>query len=304
VEELDELALTALPLLEEANDNRGLVHAWNAISEASHHRGRWEERCRSLQRALDHGRLAGERPTNSMELGAALVLGPEPADELLRSLDQLLPESPHPGRLLVRARLLAMLDRPAEAWPLALQANERLRELTGDDGGEQHLAEIATLSGDNDAAASYLRIRCDWLEANHRLNNLSTYAPMLGRSLCALGRHDEAEPLARQGRTLGHEQDLTTQTLWRQVRARVLAHRGEHSEAEQLAREAVAIINRTDGLNFQGDALCDLAEVLTAGGRSDEATAALTQALDRYERKRNLAMARRVRVRLGELQPA
>ena len=29
-----------------------------------------------------------------------------------------------------------------------------------------------------------------------------------------------------------------------------------------------------------------------------------TQALDRYERKRNLAMARRVRVRLGELQPA
>jgi hypothetical protein len=31
---------------------------------------------------------------------------------------------------------------------------------------------------------------------------------------------------------------------------------------------------------------------------------ALTQALDRYERKRNLAMARRVQARLAELQPA
>ena len=97
---------------------------------------------------------------------------------------------------------------------------------------------------------------------------------------------------------------LTTQALWRQVQALVLAHRGQHAEAEALAREAVAIIERTDGLNFQGDALCDLAEVLTAGGRSDEAAAALTQALDRYERKRNLAMARRVRERLAELQPA
>jgi hypothetical protein len=71
-----------------------------------------------------------------------------------------------------------------------------------------------------------------------------------------------------------------------------------------LAREAVAIIERTDGLNFQGDALCDLAEVLTVGGRSDEAAAALTESLDRYERKRNLAMARQVRTRLADLQPA
>jgi tetratricopeptide (TPR) repeat protein len=236
-------------------------------------------------------------------LGPAYALGPEPADEVLRKLDQLLPEWSHPVHVLSRARVLAMLDRHEEAWPLALEAGVRLRELTGDDG-EQHLAEVATLAGDHENAASYMRIYCDRLEALHRLNNLSTYAPMLGRSLCALGRHDEAEPLAQQGRTLGHEQDLATQALWRQVQARVLADRGQHADAETLAREAVAIIERTDGLNFQGDALCDLAEVLTAGGRSDEAAAALTQALDRYERKRNLAMARRVRARLADLQPA
>jgi tetratricopeptide (TPR) repeat protein len=194
-----------------------------------------------------------------------------------------------------------MLDRLDEAWPPALQASERLREMTGDDGLEYCLAEIATLAGDHEAAVGYLRIHCDRLEAHHQYSNLSTGAPTLGRSLCLLSRYDEAEPLAEQGRTLGEEQDATTQALWRQVRALVLAHRGEHSEAERLAREAVDIIERTDGLNLRGDALCDLAEVLACAGRVDEAAAALTQALDRYERKRNVAMVRAVRERLERI---
>jgi tetratricopeptide (TPR) repeat protein len=150
----------------------------------------------------------------------------------------------------------------------------------------------------------HLRRYCDLLEARGQRTFLSTYAPLLGRSLCALGRHDEAEPLARLGRELGDEQDATTQALWRQVQALVHARRGQHSQAEQLAREAVAICERTDALNWQGDALCDLAEVLHAAGRSDEAAAALAQALERYEQKKNLAMSAQVRDRLAELRDA
>ena len=73
-------------------------------------------------------------------------------------------------------------------------------------------------------------------------------------------------------------------------------------DAEALARDSVAIIERTDGLNFQGDAFCDLAEVLAAAGRTDEAAAALEQALERYERKKNLAMVARVRPKLETLR--
>ena len=135
-------------------------------------------------------------------------------------------------------------------------------------GGENHLAEIAALAGDHATAAGYLRRYCEMLERHGNRAWLSTYAPTLGRSLCALGRYDEAEPLAQLGRELGDEQDFATQMLWRQVQARVHAHRGEHAEAERLAREAVAIAERTDALNFQGDALCDLAEVLAAAGRT------------------------------------
>jgi hypothetical protein len=43
--------------------------------------------------------------------------------------------------------------------------------------------------------------------------------------------------------------------------------------------------------------------VLGAAGRTDEAAAALEQALDRYERKRNLVMTERTRARLAEFRP-
>jgi len=137
------------------------------------------------------------------------------------------------------------------------------------------------------------------MEKCGQLGLLSTYAPQLGRSLCMLGRYEEAEPLARRGRELGDEQDKVTQMIWRQVQALVCSHRGQHEEAERLAREAVAIGERTDSLSMQADALCDLAEVLEAAGRPQEAVTTLEQALERYESKGNLPMAAQVRQRLG-----
>lgn len=75
------------------------------------------------------------------------------------------------------------------------------------------------------------------------------------------------------------EPDPTTpqSSGWRQVLARVHEHRGELAEAEQLAREAVAFSQRTDSLDEQCLALWDLAEVLAAAQRPDEAADALEQ---------------------------
>jgi class 3 adenylate cyclase/tetratricopeptide (TPR) repeat protein len=304
MDELHTLALEALPLLEQEHDDAGLVHLWEALCDVANYRGRWDEHTQTRERVLYHAEQAGRQLPPMLGVGTAyqFVLGATPADELLRRLDELAPESSYPGLVLNRARLLAMLDRLDEAWPLALRASERLRELTGDEGGEHYLAEIAVIAGDHQTAAGYLRPHCDRLQKAHLLNNLSTYAPLLGRSLWALGRDDEAEALARQGRELGGEDDQMTQAQWRRVQALVLSHRDRHAEAEALAREAAAIAETTDGLNLQAETLWDLAEVLAAAGRGDEAAAALEQALDRYERKRNLAMARQVRERLAELR--
>jgi tetratricopeptide (TPR) repeat protein len=247
-------------------------------------------------------RLAGEKPLGLGTLHGALLAGPRPADEALRTLDAALPPNPEPLALLGRARLLAMLCRFDEAWELALRAAERLREVSGEALEGFALGEIAALAGDHAAAADHLRVACDMFERRGNRATLSTYAPMLGRSLCVLGRYDEAESLAQLGRELGYEEDPVTQMLWRQVQALVHAHRGEHAEAEPLAREAVGIAERTDGLNYQGDTLCDLADVLSAAGRAGEAAAALEQALERYTRKRNLAMVQQVRPKLSELR--
>ena len=301
-DELEALARATLLLLEEAEDHAGLVHVWLALREVANVRGRGEDGVQAAEQALVHARLAGQHVSHLFSLAVYLISGPRPADEALRTIDALLPENPNPWALVMRAWLLAMLARFEEAAQIAREAGERCRQLAGDDSVNWLLGSIAVTVGDHEAAVGHLRRHCDWLEAHGHRGVLSTYAPTLARELCALGRHDEAEPLARLGRELGDEQDVATQATWRQAQALVHAHRGEHAEAEALAREAVAITERTDSLNNQGDAFWDLGEVLAAAGRTEEAAEALEQALERYERKKNLAMAAQVRRRLEAIR--
>ena len=78
-------------------------------------------------------------------------------------------------------------------------------------------------------------------------------------------------------------------------------HRGQPGEGEALAREAVALLEPTDGLGLQAG------RALSAWPRCSRSPASATrqprlhQALERYERKRNLVMAERTRTRLAEL---
>jgi len=296
VDELEALARAAIPVLEGVGDHAGLARVWKALGfGVANMYGRFEEVAEASEQALRHAGLGGQPPGDTLEeLAMALTWGPRPADEALRALDALLPESPGPGLLLWRAYLLAMLDRLEEARPSLSRLLELAGEIGSGQGGIAPVA-IAVIEGDHEAAAGLLRAMCGTLEAHGQRSYLSGAAAMLGRSLCALGRYDEAEPLARLGRELGAPVDSMTQMLWRQVQALVDAHRGEYGMAEALAREAVAIAEQTDALNDQADALCDCAEVLRAAGKEREAAAALAEALDRYERKKNLPMARQVR---------
>jgi tetratricopeptide (TPR) repeat protein len=299
VDELEDLVLAAIPLLERAGNHVGLAHVWYALGfTVANTRGHFEEHARASERALEHARLAGQSRPDLFHLDGALAFGPRPADEALQSLDAARGETRHPHPLLARAYLLALLGRFEEAWATAREQVERLHELRGE-GHEAWLAWIARLEGDEERAADYFRVFCDSLRAHGQSGALSAFAPELGHSLCALGRHDEAEALAQQGREFANEQDFFSQASWRQTLALVHSSRGEHARAEQLAQEAASISGRTDSPNQQGDAFLDLAEVMLAAGRTDEAAAALERALDRYERKKNLVMAERVREKLA-----
>ena len=245
LDELEQLARKALPLLKEAENDAGLAYIWFVLgSWVANGRGRYEDYEHAVEQTLHHSRLAGVPRMG--HVGEALVHGPRPADEALHALDALLPDSPHPWPHLCRAWLLTMLGRYDEAAPILREQGDRFRELTGDATVDFGLGGIAATRGDHEAAAVHLRRHCDLLEARGDKNYLSDKAPMLGRSLCMLGRHDEAEPLAQRGRERAAQHDAAAQTMWRQVQALVDAHYGRHNRAEQLAREAVAIAETTD----------------------------------------------------------
>ena len=303
-DELERCARAALPLLEAAGDDAGLVHVWGALGDGvANIRCRFEEWAQAEERALLHARRAVWPILDFTRVAVPLAKGPRPASEALSTLDALLPDQPRPQDLVMRALLLAMLGQIEEAWEIAVPADERLREFGVDTAGIW-LAEIAILRGDYAAAAAYLRSACDALEASGNTGVLSSYAPRLGRVLCALGRYDEAEPLALRGRELGDPEDVLTQVYWRQTQALVHSARGQHTDADKHAREAVEFAMRSDSLAHQGDALFDLGEVLKAAGRREDAAAAWQDALDRYERKQIIPLGARVRERLASLQAA
>jgi class 3 adenylate cyclase len=299
LDELETAARAAMPLLEQAGDDVALARVFGALGQVANARGRWDEWAEAAERAIHHAGVAGRQDATLFGLGSALAEGARPADEALRALDAHLP---HGARLLRRAELLAQVGRFDEAWSLAREESQRLLEMSGDATGYHAFAEIAALEGDHEAAAEHLRRFCDYLEEHHQRAVLSTHIAELGRELCALGRYEEAEPLARLGRDLGDADDVVTQVSWRLPQALVLARRGDHAEAERLAREAVALAEQTDMLNLWGEALTDLSEVLAVAGRSDEAAIALEEALACYGRKRNLAMLAQLRPRLEAMR--
>jgi class 3 adenylate cyclase len=300
--ELERLARETLLVLDPARDHAALVHVWEALGlGVANFRGRWDDWAHAGEQARRYAMLGGH-PGHLFADDLAIASGTKRADDALEALATVRPDAPHPGTEMTRAWLLAMLGRSEEAWPLAKEARDRIWELSGAHWVDWIPAWIAALEGDHESAVGYLVPFCELLEARDQRFYLSSIAGMLGRELCAVDRYEDAEQYVQLVRDLGVRQSALGEALWRQVRALVLASRGEHPEAEEVARQAIAIIEQTDGLNYQGDAYCDLADVLVAAGRTGEAAEALGRALERYERKKNVAMLAQVKPKLDALR--
>ena len=120
---------------------------------------------------------------------------------------------------------------------------------------------------------------------------LATTAAMLAQALYAQGRYEEARRHCDVSEAAAPEEDLVTHTMWRGVRAKLLARAGRLEAAEALARDALELIEPTDLLTMRADAFHDLAEVLGLQGRADEAGAATSRANELLEQKGCLAAA-------------
>ncbi len=301
-DEAEELGLAALPLLEERQDHAGLASIWFALANGAYNfRCRSDQIAHAAEMARRYETLVG-RPHNRSDAlySSALMEGPIPVGEALQLLDGL---DSWWATDSIRALLLAMSDRIDEARVLAHAAERHAHELGRE--ADWPSGEIEALSGNHEAAADRFGAWCAWLDKRGQTAGVSAYAGWHGRELCLARRYEEAEQRALQARELNqglNQQDPLTQSLWRQATALVASHRGEHSGAERLAREALTYILETDSPKLQADTFCDLAEVLEAAGRHEDAIAAWHEALDRYERKGIIPLARRTRQRLSTLQ--
>jgi tetratricopeptide (TPR) repeat protein len=128
---------------------------------------------------------------------------------------------------------------------------------------------------------------------------------LLAQAVAEQGRHEESLELSRLSATIAARDDLASQVFWRTARANVLIARANLAEAHRLAAEAVAITADTDFLLCRATAALTLGQVLAAAHRFDEATGALTAALEGFEAKGDVVSTRRARIALDRLpQPA
>jgi class 3 adenylate cyclase/tetratricopeptide (TPR) repeat protein len=304
-EQLAALAEEALPVFQAAGNDLALYIGYSGLGQVAHRRGQMDSRLEALERAFAHARRAGLPYDLLGARGSARYFGTTPVSELLTWIEEQETRGGRNSFFLRRWRgaALAMLGRFDEARAILAGVRAELSErgrgipLAVTTGWTS--VDVELLADDPSAAAELGAEGCRLFDELGEKGFLSTAAGKLAQALYALDRLEEADAWADRAAKLGASDDAFTQMLWRQVRAKVLAHRGEHAEAEQLAHEAVTIGEATDMLDKQGDTYADLAEVFLLIRQADEAATALEQALDRYERKGNLVMAGRTRERLA-----
>ena len=271
----------AIPLFEEAGNERALGRAWRALGYA---RGSLQGRCAdwldASERALRYYRRSGWSTSGCLsEIGSALYHGPTPIPDALERCERLLEEATdRPGRahvLAFLAGLHAYDERAEEALRLLDDADNIYRDLQDDyslaNTSGRIRGRVHLLAEDHEAAQAVFRSCCETFERIDDAAALASVAAELGGSLYAQGRIDEAREWSALAERRAPAGDVIAQLSWRILKARLLAHDNRLADAEPLAMEALSLVMQTDALTHQGDVLLDVATVLTAAKRPREA---------------------------------
>ncbi len=306
------VADAALRVFEERQDELGLCRALYLRAIIAFVAGQIATADEAWQRATESAVRAGyQRDVFETPVWRALaaVIGPMPVPAAIKHCNDLgeqVKASPLAvaGVLHPLAVLHAMQGDFDLARSLVGQANAVLDEfdlLFATAGSAQLEACVEMLAGRPEAAEEVLRRGYERLEQAGEKALLATTAAMLAQAIYSQGRYDEAQVYCDVSRGAAASEDLSVQIVSRGVQATILARRGRIDEAKALGDEAVQLAAETDLLNYHGDALVDLAEVLHLGDRPTEAAEKLAAAQKLFEVKGNRSAADLARRRLGDL---
>jgi class 3 adenylate cyclase/tetratricopeptide (TPR) repeat protein len=258
-----------------------------------------------LARAIGRVDLEIDAMTNGMM--GALFDGSDVADAVRRCEDALQAHAGDRSFTMALSRPLAIMwgmqKRSDDARRLLGDLAQMHEELGMTPSARRVLAEAAALVEDSaaDPAAleEALRPGYELMVALGEKASRCSFAALLAHALAELGRVGDAVALAEESRGLAQDDDYDAQTRWRMARGLTLMALDRHADAEELLREAVGIVSQTEDINLEAAALLDLAVVVRARDRTEDAYVIARRAADLFARKGNLAGVERVRRSFG-----
>ncbi len=242
-EDVVELVEREIPELESMGDDRALVRAFRLLTAVHGTGSRFADAAAAAERTIRHATAAGDEVTARRFLGSLAIsalYGPMPVVEAIATCEEVLARA----RDDRKARALAEL---AIGHLEAMRGNfERARLLYR--GSRASLEELGYLL----------------LAALTSLD--SSVIELLAGDLAAAERYGESAEFARVCEDVASSDDVASQFLWRCVRGKLQARQGTIEEAESLLWAAMALIENSDQLDWQGNGLMDFAEVKELSG--------------------------------------
>ncbi len=299
-----------LEQLTSAGDERGLAKAHMAAAMVHWLASRAVPTAEEARLSAQHARNAGDEGLRAQAIGtyfAALMLGPYDARTIAAELELSAREESGPyheaGAAITRAWIERLEGRFDEARRLMRQGIESFSMIGSSlaDGLYQVLAEVELTAGDLTAALAALKRVDAALAKQNEHSHRSTVQADLAEVSERLGDREAALAAIELSDQLSAPQDVINYTITHRVRARLALAEGDGEQAERWVRSAVDNAFVTDFVLFQAHAKLELARVLSALGRSEEAAAEAHAALGLYEAKGDRPGCAQARGFLAEL---
>ena len=209
------------------------------------------EAATAAQRAMEHASLGEDerqRQHAASQYAIAALYGPTPVPEGVERCESIVAGALEDRRtqglvMSLLSSLRAMQGEFTAARDLYTRARLMLEEVGCSvvaASTSQQSCRVELLAGDPAAAERELRRDFDELSEMGERYFLSTAAGELARAVYAQGRYVETEELTRIAEELSADDDVTSQALWRSVRAKALAAAPGRRRAGARARSSRA----------------------------------------------------------------
>jgi tetratricopeptide (TPR) repeat protein len=279
----------------EADDAHALARAHKVASSVSWLATQATTAGEQLRLVADYARIAGDGGMRSRALAQyvlTLIYGPQDSSTVDAEISAMEEEDlgPYLAAFLKLGR--GELERLAGNFDGARQFTQRAIDVLGalgmgaaQGGLEQDMGQIEISAG-NPAGAAAALLRSDAILADLGEGALrSTTQALLGYAYACLDDRQAACAAIEFSDRLTAAEDVINYALNNATRSHLALAAGDGAAAERHARTSLEYWSRTDSLRFTARAWLDLAGVLSALGRTEEAIAEAHRGFELYAAK-------------------